>query len=405
MPPPASDAESPSYSARDVWRFVFGVWLASRLLFLTAGIIGAHVLSHTPLGYPKQPPGTFSYWANWDGAWYSAIAKVGYARVEHGHLWPASANFFPFYPLLLRIGTVFGAGPALAGVLISLAASFFALYFAHELTRDFFDRKAARAATLALAFFPTAFLFNAVYTEAVFLAAALGSVWAARCRSDFVLAGLLGCVAAMTRNVGVLLLFPLAHEWFRRRRDVGLWNLASLALVPAGLLSYMFWLWRASGHPLLFSTVARITWGRTLTNPADTLHLAWQRALSGADSAVHPWRAFEISDQSNLTFNSSATFDYAFLLIFTVLVVLVVAQLPKGLALYAIGTLLLPVLTPAAIQPFASFSRYALAIFPAFFVLGYVLSRNAIALRLWLAASAVLGIFFTLYFTTWRWIV
>ena len=285
-----------------------------------------------------------------------------------------------------------------------MVASFFALYFAHELTRDYFDRKAARAATLALAFFPTAFFLNAVYTEAVFLAAALGSVWAARLRSDFVLAGVLGCLAALTRNVGVLVLLPLAHEWLRGRRHVGPRDLAPLALVPAGVLAYMFWLWHWSGHPLLFSTVARTYWGRKLTNPAHTLHLAWERAVSGAAGAIRPQRAFETTSTSNPTFHSMATFDYLFLLLLIALVILVVAHLPRGLSAYAIGTLLLPVLTPAFVQPLASLSRYSLAVFPVFFVLGGVLSRNEILLRVWLTASALLGVLFTLYFTTWRWV-
>lgn len=382
-----------------MWAFVCRCWLGSRLLFLTAGILGAHLLRHAPTGDPAQA-GTFSYWANWDGAWYSSIAEAGYV----GKFWPASANFFPLYPLLLRIGTVFGEGPALAGVVISLAASFFALYLTHELTRSYFDREAARAATLALAFFPTAFFLNAVYTEAVFLAAALGSVWAARLRGDFVLAGVLGCVAAMTRNVGVLVLFPLADEWIRRRRDLRTRDLAPLALAPAGVLAYMFWLWRWSGHPLLFSTVARTYWGRKLTNPAHTLHLAWERAVSGVGTAIRPHRAFETTTTSNPTFHSMATFDYFFFLLLIALVILVVARLPRGLAAYAIGTMLLPILTPAFVEPLASFSRYALAVFPAFFVLGLVLSRKEILLRVWLSASALLGILFTLYFTTWRWV-
>ena len=102
-------------------------------------------------------------------------------------IWPSSSNFFPLYPLLLRIGTVFGGGPAVTGVVISLAASLAALYFVHELARDLFDRDVARAATLTIAFFPTAFYFNAVYTEAVFLAAAAGSVWAARTQGNITL--------------------------------------------------------------------------------------------------------------------------------------------------------------------------------------------------------------------------
>lgn len=387
-------------AVQGVWTFVFCSWLASRLLFLASGALAAHFLSPAPTGDPAQPPGVFSYWAHWDGAWYASIAKSGYA----GRLWPASANFFPFYPMLLRLGTTVGPGAALVGVVISLAASLLALYFVHELTRDYFDLKAARAATLALAFFPTAFFLNAVYTEATFLAAALGSVWAARVRSDFVLAGVLGCIAAMTRNVGVLLLLPLADEWWRRRRDAGPQGLAALALVPAGLLAFMFWLWHRSGHPLLFLTVARDYWGRRLTNPGHTLHLAWEGASSGAAWAIRPQRAFETTSSSNPTFHAMPTFDYVFLLLLVVLVALAITRLPRGLSAYAVAASFLPILTPAFVEPLASVSRYVLAVFPVFFVLGHVLSRRGILLWAWLTASALLGVLFTLEFATWRWV-
>jgi len=385
-------------TGRETWRFVFWTWLSSRLLFLVTGALGSRLLSHAPTGYPADPGGTLTYWAHWDGAWYSSIARAGYFET----LWPSSTNFFPFYPLLLRIGTTVGVGAALAGVVISLAASLLALYFAYELARDYFDREAARAATLALAFFPTAFFLNSVYTESVFLAAALGSLWAARIRGDFLLAGVLGCVAAMTRNVGVLLILPLGEEWLRRRRDAGASGLAALALVPAGLLAYMFWLWRWSSHPLLFSTVVRRTWGRTPSNPLHTLHRAWDAARDGAVWVVHPQRVFETTSP-NPPYGLMGTLDFVCLLLLVALLVVVVARLPIGLSAYAVGVLLLPVLTPPQILPLASLSRYALAAFPVFFALGLVLARRRL-LGGWVAVSAALGVLLTLEFTTWRWV-
>src|ERR671928_98277 len=110
-----------------------------------------------------------------------------------------------------------------------------------------------RAGELALAFFPTAFFLNAVYTEALFLALTAGSYWAVRVRRNLLVAGLLGALAAATRNVGVILLVPLSLEWLRNRREFGARGLAGLALVPAGLFGYMALLWGRFGEPLLFS--------------------------------------------------------------------------------------------------------------------------------------------------------
>src|SRR4029078_5398576 len=104
---------------RETWKFVGATWVASRGLFLTAGTLGDRLLSHTGAGYPANPHGVLHYWANWDGAWYSAIAEHGYFAV----IWPSSSTFFPLFRLLLRIGMVLGGGPAVTGVVISLAAS------------------------------------------------------------------------------------------------------------------------------------------------------------------------------------------------------------------------------------------------------------------------------------------
>jgi hypothetical protein len=383
----------------ETWRFVLATWLASRLLFIVAGTLGHYLLSHTATGYPADPGGVLSYWATWDGGWYSKIATVGY----FGFMWPSSTNFFPFFPLLLRGPVLLGAGAAITGVVISLAASLLALYFLYELARDYFDRDVARAATLALAFFPTAFYLNAVYTEALFLALALGSLWAARLHGNFVLAASLGCLASATRNVGVFLLLPLAHEWFRRRREAGPSGLAALALVPVGLLTYMFWLWRWSGHPLLFSTVVRRTWGRTWTNPLDTLDRAWRAADAGAVWAVHPWRVLEAAN-SDPSFNVMGTYDFVVLVLLLALFLVPRVQLPLGLGAYAAAVVILPVMTPAQVLPLASFSRYVLVAFPVFLALGCVLARSRLLLAGWLVASSGLGVVLTLFFTTWRWV-
>jgi hypothetical protein len=390
------------------WPFVLFAWTSSRLLFLVVGVLShAYMAPVAPGGYPREPSGALNYWAHWDGGWFSAIAQFGYDGSDTlaEPLWPSSANFFPLYPMTIRAGTLIGGGPALWGVLISLAASLATLYFLYELSRDLFDAEVARAATLSLAFFPTAFFLNAVYSEGLFLATAIGAVWAARVRGDFVLAGALGCLAAATRNVGVLVLLPLVHESIRRRRaGAAAWpSLTALALVPLGLLTYMFWLWRWSSDPLLFSTVVQRTWGRRLTSPAVTLERAWDGAVNGAHWAAHPISVLSVPE-TNPFWNATETFNLAFLVLLAVLVVGVAVTLPAGLTLYAVAVAALPVLTPASVQALASLPRYFLAAFPVFIFLGVVLARRRVVLAVWLTASTALGVLFTLFFTTWRWV-
>src|SRR5262249_29493684 len=155
----------------------------------------------------------------------------GYVRFHA----PASANFFPLLPLLVHAGTWVGLGAPLAGVLVSWACSLVALVFFHRLAQSFVDERTARLATLALAFFPTAFCLGAVYSGALFLALPTGCLWVAPVRRDLLLAGVLAAFASATRHEGILLVVPLAYELYRRADDLRVRDLVGVFLVPAGL--------------------------------------------------------------------------------------------------------------------------------------------------------------------------
>ena len=386
-------------SSRGAWAFVLVVFAASRLLFFVAGALAAAYLPQAePAGNPLEPPGFLNYWAHWDGAWYSEIATEGY-----GERAPASTAFFPLYPMLMRLGTAIGGGPALWGVLLSLLFTPIALFFLYRIAEELYDARAARAATLALAFFPTAFFLNAAYTEAPFLAFTTGSVWAAYVRRDLLLAGLLGALAAATRNLGVLLLIPLVVEWARNRREFGVGGLAGMALIPAGLLAYAAFLWGRFGDPLVFARQQSEYWGRTLASPATTAADAWGAARAGAGYVLDPATLF-LDTSARPALEASNTVNLLFLFIFLVLMGVGFVVLPPGLSLYTFMIVLLPVLTPAPSFPLMSLPRFLLGAFPIFLVFGYLLSKNKSALVLWLLFSAGAGVALTALFTTWRWV-
>ncbi len=386
-------------SNRDAWTFVLGSFALSRLLFLGAGAIAAaHLSQADPAGDPLEPPGLLSYWAHWDGAWFSQIAAEGY-----GEQAPASTAFFPLYPMLIRLGSLLGGGPALWGVLISLLATPFALFFLYRIAEHLHGTRAARAATLALAVFPTAFFLNAVYSEAVFLALSTGAIWAALVRRNLLLAGILGALAAATRNVGVILLLPLLFEWLRHRRELGWRALLGVALVPTGFLAYAGFLRARFGDPLVSARQQEEHWGRELANPFATLREAWRAASDGMEYLLDPGTLF-LSSSATPTLEASNAVNLAFLALFLVLLFVGFFVLPPGLSLYALVIVVLPVLTPAPSFPLMSLPRFLLSAFPIFLVLGYLLSRNRFALVLWLLLSTGAGVALTTLFATWRWV-
>src|SRR5215218_6290225 len=262
---------------RDGLLFILLVYAASRLFYLGAGALFASVV---PVARFQRvtadvPYGTMNLWSHWDGEHYVALAAGGYLQPPEN----ASPAFFPLYPFLIRaFAELFGgpiSGPALSvwGVLISLLALPFALFFVYRIAEDGWGERVAQTTVLALAFFPTSFFLNAVYTESLFLALSAGALWAARLRKDLLLACALAAFATATRNVGVFLVVPLAYEWLKggAGRGYGLWRgMACLALATSGLLWYAAYLWQRFGDPLLFYTEQR-RWGRGATDPLTAL--------------------------------------------------------------------------------------------------------------------------------------
>ncbi|MDQ2807493.1 MAG: hypothetical protein M3Z04_11370, partial [Chloroflexota bacterium] len=194
------------------------VWLALRLgLTLLAVLAGLSLPSRTPGGTAPYhlPPAPALWdrlvgvWAHWDGLWYLQIASGGY-RADDG-----TTAFLPLYPWAVgALGTVLGGRYLVAGVLLSSLIFAGVLLLLYRLVRDQYSPALAPAATLALAVFPTAFFFWAIYSEGLFLLLALAMFVAAGQRR-WLVAGLCLAAALWTRPFGVVLLPCLALEWWR----------------------------------------------------------------------------------------------------------------------------------------------------------------------------------------------
>jgi len=385
------------------WTFVPTIFVISRLFFFGVGIAAAALLpTVTTPGHPPPALGFLDLWSRWDGGDYLAIASVGYV-VDAPH----ETAYFPLFPLLIRVGAALGGGPALWGVLVSLVATFFALYFLYRIAEKHWGLKVARATVLTFAFFPTAFFLNAVYTEALFVALSAGSFWAANVRRDLLLAGILGALAAATRNIGVLLLIPLSYEWLRNRREFGWRGALGVGIVPAGLVAYMTFLWARFGDPSITREQEHVHFARELTNPLSTLKEAWTEAGEGMRYVIDPTSLFFDQAFYGTALEASRTVDLAVTLLFLFLIGVGLAVLPPGLLglwVYASLLVLVPLLTPGGWSPLMSLPRYVLAAFPLFFVLGYLLSHSRPALYLWLFVSGGLGAVLAALFVTNHWV-
>ena len=239
---------------KEMRRSIDPLWREILLIFAVAKIFQA-LFAYTghlfrgPLP-PETWPGVENLWLNpwtaYDSQWFLEIAAHGYREL--------TAPFFPLYPLLLKIGGHTETGRALAGVIISNLAFLLALYFLSRLTRLDYGPNAARAVVWVTAFYPTAAIFGAVYTEALFLLFIVLAFLAVR-REKWAVAGFWGFLAGLTRNSGPVLflaLFLECHHMLRRRPETSKLKPALfLSLTLLGPLLYGLYLYFVFGDPLL----------------------------------------------------------------------------------------------------------------------------------------------------------
>ncbi len=334
----------------------------------------------------------FEPWAHWDGVWFVRIAADGYAA----HPW--SPAFFPLYPLTVRAASVLTEGNlVIAGVLVSLVCYAASMVVLFRLTRDELGPQAALWTVVLISLFPTALVFQAAYSESLFLLLTLLCLSLAR-RGRWASACAAGLLAALTRSTGVLLLLPLAMIWWEQRRGdcirlpggpatrvtgpvlgsalvprpaVGrlapssvLW----LLLVPAGLGLYMAYLWGQYGNPLLFASVQG-NWGRHPGLPLTTL---WQELVVVAAAlrslAAHGLAPVLVHTADGGYHGDALANCFEALALVAAVVMLVACwrRLPAPYTVYAAACLLFPLLTPATTRPLSSLPRFVLVVFPLF---------------------------------------
>jgi hypothetical protein len=240
-------------TARD-WRraalAALGVWAVAQALHVVVAELSA---------VPPEGPlsgGLLHSWYQWDSVWFARIAEHGYPAT--GAYAPA---FFPLYPLLMAaLNPILPGDAFVAGLVVANLAFLAALVLLYRLAETETEADTSGRVLWYLIAFPTGFFLAAAYNTSLFLALTVGAVYAAR-RERWWLAGLLAALAGATRSSGLLLLVPLAYEYVRVHGRRIRPDVLSLALVPAGLVGFMVYTWRALGDPLAFMH-AQSHWSR-----------------------------------------------------------------------------------------------------------------------------------------------
>jgi len=340
--------------------------------------------------------------ARWDSVWYLQIAS-------HGYFSPASANFFPLYPLLVHLATPLFGNAIVAGIAISFGSMVAALTLLYRVALLDLGEPAARMTVILVAVFPTSLFLSAVYSTSLYLMLMMAAVFAAR-RERWALAGLCGGLAAATRSSGILLVILLALMYLYGPRgrsplrdQVGAWwrprfrverDFAWLALVPAGLAMYLGYLWVAHGAPLAPYRAAHLYWGHSFGPPLGSIIKALG-GLPGDLGAMINGTVTPIGPGDPIGWQTRNLIDVLFLALALAAVVVAWSRVPRVYVIYAIVRLAQVTSFPSPHEPMIGFGRYMLPTFALFMGAGAYLAERRTAARITLATSTALLVLFS----------
>jgi 4-amino-4-deoxy-L-arabinose transferase-like glycosyltransferase len=346
---------------------IFLIWLTREVLnpLLPAAVEGQH------------PNVVLDSLIHWDAGWFLRIAGQGYDF--------DSAPFFPMFPLLIRLFTFLTSNGITAGFLVSNLALFIASYLLYHLVREDYGEETATTTVFIMLFFPTAIFFTSIYSEAPFMAFALGAFYYAR-RERWLTAALLGACAALTRNVGVVLFFALLYLQYKNNGGrLNLKKALPLLLIPASLSIFMAVLWKCTGDPLAFAhSLNSEYWGYR--------HFAYP----GAGQLLNLSLFFTNSEFYSL-------FESGMALLFLYLVVRSFKYIEdRSLLIFLVLGFLIPFSSVVDNLPLGM-PRYILVLFPGYITLARILHKNGLVMVFSIISAFVFSVICVM-FVVGRWI-
>jgi len=356
----------------DDW-LVIGWVLATEVLLLIFGVRSFHMIEDK---HVQAHLGWLDIWNRWDALHFQRIAEVGYSTSDKLKAW-----FYPLYPWCVRCTSFLTGNSLVAAFVVSgIALLIAAVLFRRLIALDFPDDIARRGVWFFL-IFPTAYYLHIGYSESLFLAFGIGSVFTAR-KERWWLAGILGACSWATRANGMILLPTLvmeaAYQWYERKRWC--WQWLWIGIVPAGFAVYLLLNWRISGDPFAFLEMRK-----------ELFHMSFSWPWSGIGDAIrnlhrNPHEA-EIVGGEEL-FATVLTFICSVVCWF---------KLRPSYATWITGNWILL----ASVSFIESMPRYAIAMFPMFILFG-MLGRS----RFWFGVLTcwsilMLAIFSALFVRGW----
>lgn len=328
---------TPAWPAPGEWLFPLLVFAATWLLLQATWYVSNRI-------YGDSPPWT-RFFLFKDANWYLTIAEHGYPGLVAGHL-PATAAFFPLFPLIIRLASYLTAGNYVAaGLAVSILVGAASAVGVWALAARVRDRRVADRAVLLYCLFPGAMVFGMLYSEPLNVALGAGVLLALVSRR-WLLAGIVGAAATATAPMLIIVvavtgIAAVQAIWTRRE-----WRaLIAPALTPLGILAYFGYLGHRYHDYAFWFQAENSGWGQ---------HIDWgQKTLE-----ILTW-----TDEPAASQNKLLSWVYIVMVVAAAvgIILMLAARLPLPVWLYGILIVLTFTLSPANPRP-----RYVLCAFPLF---------------------------------------
>ena len=333
-------------------------WTAIRP-FISASLDQLGINPLFPVSYSKWGEAFLGIWNRYDGYRYFLLAYSGYQDPTN----IANTVFYPLYPMILRgLWKLTGFDLIAISLFVSTVTAFFAFFMLYLTVDDIYGEKAAKYTVVCLAVYPTSLFLVGPYTESLFIALTLAAFYMAR-KDHWLLAGLAGALASLTRGPGVFTAFALAWMAIRNWRQMQFtWTPKVLhmavGVAAPGLAGIGFMLWRQwMGFPSTSEILAE-HFGVRLVNP-----------ISGLYNGL---RMMFINPTVTIVLEGLTAILWISLLI---LIIRKWKQFPvEWIIYYGLNLLMVTSKVTTIISPQQSIGRYILILFPGFVYLGTWLS-------------------------------
>jgi len=355
-------------------------FLVSRVLVWVGTEFGARYFARAAVSHTGglRPSSILDPFFRWDFDNYAAIARYGYAAVS-ADVHPPSYRvaFFPLYPLLVRLA----GGSDWAMLLIPNVSFLAALALLYVIASRHLDSNRARLSLWLVALGPAAMFFAYPYTESLFLLLSIGAFVLME-TGQWLLAGVVGLMLAMTRAPGVLISAALGAEFVLGNRR---WTVAAATAMPLiGLAAVSAVDWTQMGDPLGF-VHAQAHWVGGERNPLYVLG-AFPKAVLEGD----PFRPEAIGVPILVGFAVAAGW--------------VLLRMPAAYGAFAIAQLIVAARQGWYLHYFISVPRYVAVVFPCYFAFATLLATRRNLRYSWLLVSASVMVLDSALYGAWRFI-